>query len=395
VRGQANKTSTALRRSEPLRLEIPTSEQGFKLTRDNGLVLVSPAPGEKMRWSEWEKEQLNYRSIVLREDSGEVVSAGFAKFPNYGEAQNYSQELDQALAEDEEVYFTDKLDGSLIVRSVIDGQVFWRSRGALTANDYSQAAQKVAEAKYPALIDPNFFKEGSIQLEFVSPQFRVILPYQEDDLVLIGAARHSDLKQFKVPELEKLAKDNDLNIVELISLPHHPEQLIEAVQDWKEREGVVARCRDGQVFVKIKAADYLAKHRLKFALTARAIREVCLDREVKTLKDFEGYLNELGADWELVEDSKPLVETFISAYQAAESRLAELEKEAAQMSEAHPTRKQFAIEYATKLPGSETAAAFNLLDGDKKKAKETVLNMHLDRAFRDLEEKEIKLEASS
>jgi hypothetical protein len=182
-----------------------------------------------------------------------------------------------------------------------------------------------------------------------------------------------------------------LRLVECHELPTEPEALVEAISQWKGKEGVVARCNDGQTLVKLKAADYLARHRLRFALSARVVREVCLERDVQGLDDFEVYLKEVGGDWELVEDAKPLVESFCRARAEARERLRSLAAEVSGQLACYPVRKDFALEYATKLPNPDKPAAFALADGRQEQAYAILEKAYLDQAFQKAEAEDERL----
>jgi len=368
-------------------LLVPGEDRGFKHVHDQArdMLLIVPRKGQKMNQGEWSEQEKWFRSMIMRPSNGKVLSVGWPKFFNHGENTIESKKLDTALENDADVFFTEKYDGSLIVRSVIDGKVHLRTRGMLDGGDHGQAAMQVIQTAYPALADPDFHPDQSLLFEFVSPDFRLVINYEQADLVMLGAVDHDRLRCWDVPELKKLADDAGLHLVETIELPHQPEQLVAAVAEWKDHEGVVARCDHGQTLVKIKGAEYLARHRLRFALSARVIRELCLMQDVHTMEDFEDYIKSEGADWELLTDTKPLVQAFISAREEAAETLARLRDQVPQKAAEFPERKDFAIKYAKDLPGRLTGAAFALLDGKQDVAEATILEDTLDRAFAEAE----------
>lgn len=366
--------------SGPLRLELPAPERGFSLTERDGLTLVVPEKRGKMTPADWPVEERKFRSLIVDSD-GRVVSAGFAKFGNFQEFPDETDLLVEALAADKPVFFSEKVDGSLLVRSVINGEVVFRTRGTFDGGEHGRAARRVAAKKYPVLLDPAFEPEHSLLFEFVSPDFRIIVSYPEDDLILLGRIAHADLTPDDFPQLAALAQEHALQLVECHELPTEPLALLKEIETWKGKEGVVARCNEGRVMVRIKAADYLARHRLRFALSARAVREICLERDVQGLDDFEVYLKEVGGDWELVEDAKPLVEAFCTARARARERVSTLAGEVAAKLVEYPVRKDFALEYATKLSGAEKAAAFSLADERRDQAYTVLERSYLDEAF--------------
>jgi len=372
----------------PLRMQLPDKEKGFKFKENGDKILITPAKGEMMKYNDWEKEELPFRSMVLSKSTGEVLSAGFPKFFNYSEGADDSalswqdEALVHAMEHEAPVYFTEKEDGSLLIRSVVAGQVFLRSRGSIDENnEHVIAMRAVAEKKYPNLLDPNFAAGHSLLLEFVSPQFRIVLPYEKDDLILVGAVDHHDLRLLDIPELIAVAEENDLEIMDVLELPRDPKELLETVRALEGHEGVVARCSEGQVLVKIKAQEYLTRHRLRFALTARVVRSVCEERDVESHDDFEAYLKEQGADWELVSDSRPLVETYIATRQQANKEYAKLKQEVDAKLKQFPERRDFAVKYANNLSQQQRPIAYALASGKPQQAKTILRNYLLDSAF--------------
>lgn len=359
------------------------SLEGFQVVERDGYALVSPAKNNPlmMRANEWSPEQEKFRSLMYRIADEQVVSMGFGKFWNYTEKERDTALLNHALENGDPVWFTDKVDGSLAIRSVVDGNVIFRTRGTFDGGDYGRAMRRVAEAKYPVLLDPSFEPDRSLLFEFVSPDFRIVLRYPEDDLVFLGAVDHSTFELADLPELRQMAETYQLKLVDVHELPTDPEALVAAVHAFEGKEGVVARCNNGQTLVKLKGASYLAHHRLRFALTARVVREVCLERDIQSIDDFQRYLEEQGGDWEMVEDARPLVETFIAARTEARQTFEALQTEVGRKLLEYPNRKDFAVEYATKLPREQQGAAFSLADGRADRAYELVEKSMLDQAF--------------
>lgn len=372
------------------RIDVPDEARGFKAHVRDDLVLITPRR-EKMSRSDWADDELALRSVVLRASTREVLSAGFPKFFNAAESGSATaqlspeaQRLNIALAAGEPVWFTDKVDGSLCIRSVIDGEVMLRTRGVLPPSPHSDAMRAAAAARYPILLDPAFCPDVSLLFEFVSPEFRIILSYERDDLILLGAVNHSDLTLWDVPELQRLATEHALTLVEIVELPIDPDALIEAVGAMEGREGVVARCDGGATMVKLKSFAYLALHRLRFSLSAKAVRAICVERDVQNLGDFSAYLAEHDADWELMNDLRPLVDAFLAARNAAVRKADALGGRVAAQVEAGTDRKAFAIDFAVPLGGASTAAAFSLLDGDTVRAFALLRDAELDVVFADL-----------
>ncbi len=282
-------------------LEVPGPDRGFEHTwsEDGTRLLVVPTKTGKRHHSEWPEEERPFRSLMLDPRAGRALSVGFPKFFNYGEAEEDTELLEATLASDEPVWFTGKIDGSLVIRSVIDGEVHMRTRGMQGLGEFAELAERVVAEKLPILADPDFEPDASLLLELVSPDFRLVIDYPEDGMTLVGAVDHATLRLWDVPELQRLGTENGIPVAEMVELPRDPEALTDVVRAWRDREGVVASCAEGQVLVKVKASEYLARHRLRFAVSARIIREICIERDVRSLEDFGKFLEEQNADWEL------------------------------------------------------------------------------------------------
>lgn len=360
---------------------LPGIDRGFNQKTDGDLVLISPVKVGKMMLAHWPVEDRPFRSVIARASTGEIVSMGFPKFFNYSENPEDTEIMNQALANGERIWFGEKMDGSLAIRSVIDGKVLFRTRGSFDGGDYGPPITKTAAKKYPALMDPNFEPDRSLLFEFVSPDFPVVIRYQEDDLVFLGAIDHKTHRQADLDELIKLSEDAKLNLVPVVELPNDPDELLAVIKDWEGKEGVVARVNGDQTLVKMKAADYLARHRLRFYLTAKTVRATCLERNVRSMADFEKYLEEQNADWELVEDARPLVETYLRTLDEAKVIFSEMEDAVALKKIQYPDPKAFAVEYAVTLDPARKALAFNLFKNNKKQGLKGLEKHLLDRAF--------------
>lgn len=375
-----------------MKLAIPSPERGFKLSRKGDYVLVTPGP-TKLGHSDWDESEYLYRSVVIHEPTEEIVSLGFPKFFNYGEgwidgkpSNNDARLLYGFLSKhDEDIFFTEKIDGSMICRSVVDDEVWIRTRGTLQENDHTQLARKIIEDRYPKLFDPEFMPWATIIFELISPSLRIILPYERDDLILIGVVdhdeEHSEPLYFTFPMLEYFAAEHDFNLVKTHQLPVNIDKLIETVSNLDDKEGIVVRY--GDTLVKMKSARYLALHRLRFALSIKRIKEICLERNVMDLEDFEAFLGEYEADWELFSDTKPLVESFIEARLEANIRYDKLVGIVDSLKDID--RKSFATEYVTKFTPAEKMAAFLLRDGRIEEAWKKFLKAEIDNAFVNLE----------
>jgi hypothetical protein len=316
-------------------LDISKIRSDFRVVSQDGLNLICP---KKNMW-DWSDEEKWLRSIIV-DDDGFIVSCAWKKFGNYGEFAEDTYVLNRALEHNYPVLFTNKEDGSLCVRSVMNDKVVMRTRGTMYGG-YAEAGEqtfaerfyKVATDKYPALLEPSLFPDRSLLFEYVSPTNRIVITYKEDDLIFIGAVGHRDLRMATWPELETIASSFSLNLVKVHELPTDPEDIITAVNDWND-EGVVIRCNfsptifgpeskviKDQVLVKVKSAKYLAKHRMKFSMSYKFMVEFI---ELSTIIGEDGLikkLQECDYDWETIEAAKKFYERYVAACKVTDNAM--------------------------------------------------------------------------
>lgn len=209
----------------------------------------------------WTRETLQCRGLVVRSDTREVVCWPFEKFFNLGEIHETTPEA--LAARPGRFSVTDKFDGSLI--NIWWGGAQWHvtSRGSFESSQAQAAERWLTE-------HCTWFRAGwnhipyTLMCEWVAPDNRVVIAYDQPDLVLIGA-RHmgglgsgnrGDASNY---ELRDLASELGLRC------PQAQTARIEALAQQATHttgiEGWVLRWPDG-FRVKVKTAEYVALHRL-------------------------------------------------------------------------------------------------------------------------------------
>jgi len=290
----------------------------FKIVSENGLYLVCP---KKNKW-DWGQDEKWLRSVVVNYE-GHVVSCSWPKFGNFGEFLADTDVLKAALANGSTVRFTAKEDGSLCVRSVINDQVIMRTRGTLFGGEsddgsetYGEKFRRVAAAKYPRLLDPSWMVGVSLLLEYIAPDNAVVVRYKDEDLVFLGGVEHDGPSVIPWEAVVRIADDGKLRLVELKELPSDPVKLLEEVKEWRT-EGIVARCNNDQVFVKIKSAWYLANHRMKYSMKYDTIVEFVERSGILDENALVHKLHEYDYDFEVIESAKEFYRRYLVARNAA------------------------------------------------------------------------------
>lgn len=298
------------------RLKVNKSEFNIKLgSIDNSdYYLICP----KRNKYEWTDDERWLRSVVV-DNTGRVVSCGWPKFGNWDEFSSDTQILKERLASDSQVLWTHKEDGSLAIRSVINNEIIFRTRGTLFGGErgedgtesFRERFFRVAQNKYPKLLDKDWMTNRSLLFEYVSPSNLVVVQYKEEDLVFIGFVDHG-LHIGHWHELERVAQEGELNLVRLHDLPRDPIKLLEVIKVWKD-EGIVARCDQDQILIKVKSAHYLAQHRMKFSINYRFMVEFAELSDIKTESELVTELRACDYDFEVIQTVLPFFHRYKKA----------------------------------------------------------------------------------
>lgn len=348
--------------------------KSFFIQEMDGYTFIHP---KHTKW-DWPEEELLLRSTAV-DRQGLVVSSGWPKFFNTGERPTNDAELDAALTNGEEVFFTEKLDGTLIIRSVLpDGRVIFRTRGTWDGGDYGLLARNLASARYPALLDPNLMPEWSLLFEYVGPTNLIVIAYSQEELWFLGAVRHADAHLMPVEQVQTFAQEHGLRCMPLVELPRNLKGLQQAVREWSDREGVVVRLRRGQLLIKLKSARYLALHAMRANMSYALIVEYARGAEVKTEEELEAGLRELGYDYELCQIAKGHFRSYLehlarseaawaTAHELHAAFLAQADDPAHPPADERERRKRFAMQ-ATRQRDPLRAALFSLYDARPERA---------------------------
>jgi len=363
-----------------VKLDLSQVRSEFKMVKDGDLTLIFPDKGSYVSYSDEEKK---LRSIIVDKD-GFIVSSAWPKFGNWGEFPNDTKILELALKNSGTVRFSHKEDGSLCIRSVVNGKVIFRTRGTMyggEANEdgpsFGQRFLSVAEKKYPQILNPSLAAEMSLLFEYVAPSNTIVVKYKEEDLVFLGYIHHNNLSIGRWHYVKKFAQENNLNLVRLHKLPRDPEALKEEIKMWRD-EGVVVRCNGDQTFVKVKSAWYLANHRMKSNMRYDMILELLESLEIVgggKEDQFEEVLKQCGYDWEIIEAAKEFYVKYVAAYENAQNvlRVARetynkfiLDCDGKQWDSEAVRRKEFA-KIAVSLKNPYTPMAFNVYSSHEQK----------------------------
>jgi T4 RnlA family RNA ligase len=217
-----------------------------------------------------EPSAINCRGImfdVTNEADVKLVSLPPEKFFNYEEG---GVDHSKGRLGDKMV----KMDGSLISTYTHNDSVYLKSKGSLfssQANDAMKLLDSMPEFKQEV---SDLVKKGyTMNLEYTSPENRIVIPYQIEDLTVLSVRNHETGENFFATKLKNLLNDKYPEILKhLVNYENLNEQelnqnvFVNAVRDEQEGEGYVVEIvlsESESYLVKIKNLKYVALHQTK------------------------------------------------------------------------------------------------------------------------------------
>lgn len=241
------------------------------------------------------------RGIIFREDNWKCVRRAFDKFFNYGEPN--AAEIDWSTAK-----VQTKIDGSLISCYFDDGKWHYSTNGTIDAYKVPTGDVKLPtfgdvleEAFHNNDISKEIFEQAASKFicytfELVSPQTRVVIPYEKPDVYFIGC--RSMLTECEMKPKESMAfaylkHPKEYNF-------HSAQDVINAAKElpWDEEGYVVVD--DDFNRIKIKSPAWLVAHyaRSNNSISKESLIQVALDGDQE---EFLVYANDYREELELVE----------------------------------------------------------------------------------------------
>lgn len=365
--------------------EINTSDfflSERKLADGYPVALIVPKKGKFA----WELDEIHLRSLLCSLD-GKILCSGFPKFFNYSEKKELDHITNTAILSGQ-VDYAEKMDGSLIIRSVINEKVNFRTRGSHFLGDFEGPVMDMINKKYPRLLDLHAFDESvSALYEYTSPENRIIISYDEPELTFLGymLRRENRAPTFHSNKalIEDVSKRDGVRPLTFYSLPNSIDEVVKEISTWKELEGIVVWCRTEQGdrhLAKIKASEYLRLHSLRYHLSADKIRKICFAENIEQASDFKDALKDLDVDWEVMTHVHEVLDDYLDTRARARQRLHELFGQLDDENVADlPTRKRIALKLK-EICGKEKrlfAIGMNYVLNDKEKLRTSVLAYEL------------------
>lgn len=322
-----------------MKLELEErARKGLISAVPNGLLTLYNYTNQCVYEKSWDEYTMAARGLILNE-SGEVVARPWPKFFNLNERPDSTMEsLPKETPE-----MSEKYDGSMVIVFYDQRLQKWRAvtRGCWD-NVQTQYATKWL-AQHAHKLDYPY----THLFELVAPWNRIVLPYNKEDMILIGLVLTSTGMDSNYGSVNEYATQRGLSPVKFWKQPIDSLTLEDAtVQD---KEGYVARYSNG-FRVKLKYKQYLYLHKILTGFSIKGIWEVLSSGQDPML---EGVPDEF-MDW-----YRKQREILKSKYAAIEAQA----KAVFASTPKHESRKGYALDFMKHKDIS--GILFSMLDGTR------------------------------
>lgn len=355
-----------------MKINIEAIDRGSFMVHENIvngelMYLVQPRPVQP-RWTQATKI---FRSSLWSSD-GELVSAGFPKFTNWGEApEEFPVPTDLNGAS-----IVEKLDGSLLIVSKWKGNFIVRTRGTTDASNLTTNGFELVELmeRYPAIKQYQPYFETwpfSLLFEWTSPLQKIVIDYgDKSNIRLVGCINHTvseihgDYWLTQQDWLNGLAKGLGVERPATYTFTTVSD-LMSQVDAWNGKEGVCIYSNNGQTIHKVKAARYLLLHRMKSELSSlEKVMDVWFEMNKP---DFNTFYNNIATqfDYELANQCRGLMSNILDAWKEVQKIEAGFKRFIEVELSKYPTRKLQAVVTFQSYGKNNSRAGmvFTLLDG--------------------------------
>ena len=225
----------------------------------------------------WSPETMIFRSSVWDKE-GNLVSAGLKKFFNDQE----KPDLDPLPSSIKGGSLFEKIDGSLLIWTVINGQLIARTRGTVDAEKQIDNGYEIAflKEKFPGIVKLAYdFPGHSILTEWTTPTNVIVLRYEDEpSMRLLGVVRHSDYAYLPQKVVDVIGAQYDLVRPQRYSFDSL-DDMRNTVSAFQGKEGICFYYNNDQCIRKFKSVSYLRLHRVKSEVSSlEKVIDLYLDR---------------------------------------------------------------------------------------------------------------------
>lgn len=262
----------------------------------------------------WNEQNKYFRSSLWRKNDGKLISAGYRKFVNYGEAPEF-----EPLPVNGKLQTIVKCDGSLLIVSKNNGELIIRTRGTVDASNLENGHEiELLKKKYPKVFESALLdNDHTLLFEWTTPSNRIVLEEsKEPTLWLIGMVLHKDYSYAPQRYLDILAQKLETKRPKTYTFDTNDVELLKKeIEPLKDIEGVVIYDESGQILKKIKTLRYLELHKVFTGVkTVDHLFDIYVEYGTPKRDKFEEELAK-NFDWELVTTLKPLMDELYNKLQ--------------------------------------------------------------------------------
>lgn len=205
----------------------------------------------------FESQEIRQARGLTLDREGNIVTRGFEKFFNYKQleareelSEEFKQEFNEIQNKDGKLLVEEKLDGTLILLSVYNGD-FIVSTTSTTTTDYSVYAKQYFNSLEDNIKEKlkDELDNYTLAFEYVSPTNQVVVRYEEERFVLLGKINNQTGEEASYKELLEIGKEFGFKVYDVYLKTF--EELLEDQKSDKNLEGYVVRNNYGRR-IKIK-----------------------------------------------------------------------------------------------------------------------------------------------
>jgi hypothetical protein len=323
--------------------------------------------------TKWDKQNLIFRSSIWNSE-GELISAGFKKFFNWGEQPDLAY-TPFSMTANGGVKLLEKIDGSTLIVSQYKGELIARTRGTADATGMENGHEiELLKKKYPRAFENSLLEDNrySLIFEWVSPENRIVIKYPEPDIYLISIIDHIDYSLMPQDSVDNWA-DEYLQVKRpKVYTFGSLKEMHEAVQAFQGVEGLCVYCNKDQDIRKVKGVDYLARHRMKDELGSfERVVDFYFTQGQPSFNDFYQSIVDT-VDWETAEECRGDASRIVDGMKEVNKIIDGMKRFVAPLkADLHMPRKEEAARiFQAYGDTNRTGMVFSILDGKELKEKD-------------------------
>lgn len=212
----------------------------------------------------WDKYSMMCRGLTIDSD-GEIVTRPFDKFFNLGEYEESLEELSKKHGGIKKI--VEKMDGSLIIVSVLGDDVIVSSRGSFTSEQAIFARTLLADIGFDK--HTKYHDKVTYLFEIIYPENRIVVNYNyRTELVFLGARETKTGNHLYNTGFDKIFTT--------------PKNYLKMQSHVDNEEGYVIIFND-DMRVKIKFNEYVRLHRIMTGFSERRVWDLLRNGETVNL----------------------------------------------------------------------------------------------------------------